>query len=208
MACPSISASRSRPFFSARWQRNGFRNLAPAEIALSPSATVLEGPNGQGKTNFLEACYLLCTLRPLRAQKLAELVRFGAESATSHRRDSRCGAASGRSKSRSAQGRRSARLDGKPLRDPDELFNELAVVAFTPGTIFRWCARGRTGGGGCSIERCAEPASCAARRCPRLSARASRAAMSCSGKARPMRCGEAFDEPLASWPARESGCGA
>jgi len=31
-----------------------------------------------------------------------------------------------------AQGRRMARLDGKPLRDPDELFRELAVVAFTP----------------------------------------------------------------------------
>jgi len=46
-------------------------------VQLSPRTTVLFGQNGQGKTNFLEACYLLCTLRPLRAQKLAELVRLG-----------------------------------------------------------------------------------------------------------------------------------
>src|SRR5207237_9884421 len=32
-------------------------------------------------------------------------------------------------------GRRAARVDGKPVRDPDELFGGLAVVAFTPDDL-------------------------------------------------------------------------
>ena len=54
-----------------------FRNLHDQRTSLDPQATVLFGQNGQGKTNFLEACYLLCTLRPLRAQRLTELARLG-----------------------------------------------------------------------------------------------------------------------------------
>ena len=65
-----------------RVETTDFRNLARQTVELSPRTTVLFGANGQGKTNFLEACYLLCTLRPLRAQRLSELVRFGAAQAT------------------------------------------------------------------------------------------------------------------------------
>ena len=54
-----------------------FRNLAEVELAPSPRATVLLGENGQGKTNLLEAVYVLTTLKPLRAVRLAELVRPG-----------------------------------------------------------------------------------------------------------------------------------
>ena len=111
-----------------------FRNLGDAGIALSPRATVLTGENGQGKTNFLEACYLACTLRPLRAQKLAELVRFGSPSAQVAARFLLPGGA--RSvEVEIAEGRRVARLDQKPVRDPDELFGGLAVVAFTPDDL-------------------------------------------------------------------------
>jgi DNA replication and repair protein RecF len=100
---------------------------------------VLFGPNGQGKTNFLEACYLLCTLRPLRAQKLAELVRFDAEEAFVR------GALSADAGEREIDvtirdGSRSARLDGKAVRDPDELFGGIAVVAFTPDDL--WLVKG------------------------------------------------------------------
>ena len=53
------------------------RNLAEVELTLGPRATVVSGENGQGKTNLLEALYFLATLKPLRAARLAELVRFG-----------------------------------------------------------------------------------------------------------------------------------
>src|SRR2546427_339494 len=93
------------------------------------------GPNGQGKTNFLEACYLLSTLRPLRAHKLAELVRIGSEQAACV--SGRFELPGGVRQVEVEIGRegRSARVDGKPVRDPDELFGGLATVAFTPDDL-------------------------------------------------------------------------
>jgi len=112
-----------------------FRNLSEARIELGRRTTVLFGPNGQGKTNFLEACHLLCTLRPLRAQKLAELVRIGSEQSALVR--GRFELSGGVREVEVEVGRegRSARVDGKTVRDPDELFGGLATVAFTPDDL-------------------------------------------------------------------------
>src|SRR5713226_10592370 len=115
-------------------QTRAFRNLADQPVALAPHTTVLFGQNGQGKTNFLEACYLLCTLRPLRAQRLSELVRFGAGQAAVAGRFELPGGVR-QVEVTVADGRRAARVDGKPVRDPDELFGGLAVVAFTPDDL-------------------------------------------------------------------------
>ena len=104
---------------------------------------MLFGPNGQGKTNFLEACYLLCTLRPLRAQRLAELVRFDAEEALARARFA-VDAGERQIEVSIRDGARSARLDGKPVRDPDELFGGIAVVAFTPDDL--WLVKGSPDG--------------------------------------------------------------
>lgn len=60
----------------------GYRNLGP--IALTPHSrfNVLHGDNGQGKTNLLEAVYVLATLRSFRTSRLDELVRFGLDGST------------------------------------------------------------------------------------------------------------------------------
>ena len=111
-----------------------FRNLQDPRVELSPRTTVLFGPNGQGKTNFLEACYLLCTLRPLRAQKLIELVRLGERAALVAGAFEMPGGVREVEVEVSGQGRE-ARLDGKRAADPDELFGGLATVAFTPDDL-------------------------------------------------------------------------
>jgi DNA replication and repair protein RecF len=116
------------------WTRS-FRNLQDPRVQLSPRTTVLFGQNGQGKTNFLEACYLLCTLRPLRAQKLAELVRLGShEQARVTGTFELPGGVREVEVEVGGQGR-AARVDQKPVRDPDELFGGLATVAFTPDDL-------------------------------------------------------------------------
>lgn len=122
------------PLLLLRVETRAFRNLAAQSVPLSAQTTVLSGPNGQGKTNFLEACYLLCTLRPLRAQKLAELVRFGEPEALVRGQFELAGGEREVEVS-VREGRRSARVDGKAVRDPDELFGGLAVVAFTPDDL-------------------------------------------------------------------------
>jgi DNA replication and repair protein RecF len=54
-----------------------YRNLAEAELSLGPGFTVLWGHNGAGKTNVLEAIYLVSTLRSFRTSDLGVLVREG-----------------------------------------------------------------------------------------------------------------------------------
>jgi DNA replication and repair protein RecF len=111
-----------------------FRNLAEVELAPSPRATILVGQNGQGKTNLLEAIYLLATLKPLRAGRLAELVRFGAPA----------GAVAGdfegpgglrRVAVRVEAGGRTATLDGKVQDRLDAYFEGLAAVCFSPDDL-------------------------------------------------------------------------
>src|SRR4051795_8880598 len=62
----------------ARAELRDFRNYERAEVALSPSLTVVSGPNGAGKTNLLEAVYFGCTARSQRTANERELVRRGA----------------------------------------------------------------------------------------------------------------------------------
>lgn len=116
-------------------QVRGFRNLLEQRVALGRHTTVLFGANGQGKTNFLEACYLLCTLRPLRAQKLRELVRIGSEDPALVRGRFELPAGVREVEVEIGKEGRTARVDGKPVRDPDELFGGLATVAFTPDDL-------------------------------------------------------------------------
>ena len=59
-----------------------FRNLERVEISPHPRFNILEGPNGQGKTNQLEAIYLLSTFRSFRDTLLADMIRWGADKAT------------------------------------------------------------------------------------------------------------------------------
>ncbi len=58
-----------------------WRNYAAADLALDPGPTVLIGPNGQGKTNLLEAAGYVATLGSHRVATDAPLVRAGAERA-------------------------------------------------------------------------------------------------------------------------------
>lgn len=52
-----------------------YRNLESATLVFSPGFSVLVGRNGAGKTNIIEALYLLSTLRSFRISSLGPLVR-------------------------------------------------------------------------------------------------------------------------------------
>ena len=55
----------------------GFRNIGHLDLALPSEGAVFLGPNGQGKTNLLEAIYYPVLFRSLRSAKDTELVRQG-----------------------------------------------------------------------------------------------------------------------------------
>ena len=54
-----------------------FRNYARLDVAFSPGFHLLLGNNAQGKTNILEAIYLMSTLRSFRGVGSAQMVRHG-----------------------------------------------------------------------------------------------------------------------------------
>ncbi|MGD9482662.1 DNA replication/repair protein RecF [Streptomyces sp. TRM70308] len=58
-----------------------FRSYPRAEVPLAPGVTAFVGPNGQGKTNLVEAVGYLSTLSSHRVASDAPLVRMGAERA-------------------------------------------------------------------------------------------------------------------------------
>ncbi|MCO4760930.1 MAG: DNA replication/repair protein RecF [Myxococcales bacterium] len=55
---------------------DGFRNLVSVELLPHPRFNIIEGNNGQGKTNLLEAIYLLGGLRSFRTTRLSECIEF------------------------------------------------------------------------------------------------------------------------------------
>ncbi|MBS0604217.1 MAG: DNA replication/repair protein RecF [Verrucomicrobia bacterium] len=54
-----------------------FRNYAQSEVVFSPSVNLIQGENGQGKTNLLEAIHFVSTGRSFRATALSDLIAFG-----------------------------------------------------------------------------------------------------------------------------------
>jgi DNA replication and repair protein RecF len=107
------------------------RNLLPLTLEPRERFNVFIGDNGQGKTNLLEAIFVVATLRSFRTSKLADLVAFGAESA-------KLGARVLKDQLTRvyevelAQGSRKVRLDGKAVRPVARYFGEFNVVVFTP----------------------------------------------------------------------------
>jgi DNA replication and repair protein RecF len=107
-----------------------FRNLAEVLIEPHPRFNVLWGDNGQGKTNVLEAIYLLGTLRSFRAARTEEMVRFGAERATARARVEKLGTQR-LLEVQLSPGHKNARVDGKGARASD-YFGGFNVVLFAP----------------------------------------------------------------------------
>jgi len=54
-----------------------FRNYARLDVDFAPGLHLLLGDNAQGKTNILEAIYLMATLRSFRGVGGAQMIRHG-----------------------------------------------------------------------------------------------------------------------------------
>src|ERR1044071_8840678 len=61
----------------ARLRLRDFRNYARLDVDFAPGFHLLIGGNAQGKTNILEAIYLLATLRSFRGVGSAQMVQHG-----------------------------------------------------------------------------------------------------------------------------------
>ncbi|HKA86285.1 MAG TPA: DNA replication/repair protein RecF [Haliangiales bacterium] len=107
------------------------RNLEPATFVPEARFTVLWGDNGQGKTNFLEAIYLVATLRSFRTTHLPNLVAWGAEEAHVAAEADR-GGLERRYDVILRPGKKQVLLDGKTPQSLGEYFGGMNVVTFAP----------------------------------------------------------------------------
>ncbi len=103
-----------------------FRNYPSLSLALSSGFNVVSGPNAQGKTNLLEALYLVGTTRLLRGQRDAEAVRDGEERAAVEVELAGSGTRLGVTLERGA--RKRARINGLALPRAADLIGRLPVV--------------------------------------------------------------------------------
>src|ERR1700722_10791069 len=111
-----------------------FRNLSSVDVELGPRFNVLSGDNGQGKTNLLEAVYLLATSRSFRTAKLGELVESGGETASIRARV-REGAEEREQSVGVRAGLRAVRIDGKRPPGLAAYAVRTPTVVFHPGIV-------------------------------------------------------------------------
>ena len=118
--------------YVAQLSLHDFRSYEQIDLALEPGGNVFVGPNGQGKTNLIEAIDYLSTLGSHRVATDAPLVRAGANRAVVRadvRRD-------GRSALLEVEivpgGSNRARVNKSPLPRARELVGLLRTVVFSP----------------------------------------------------------------------------
>ena len=61
---------------------NNVRKIAAADLCFSPQVNLVVGPNGSGKTSFLESLFLLSGGRSFRTSRARDIIRHGEDSLT------------------------------------------------------------------------------------------------------------------------------
>ena len=65
--------------YISRLRLDNFRNYKDLSLNIPEKGALFTGPNGSGKTNLLEAVFLLCTARSQRGSPRGDLIRFSSD---------------------------------------------------------------------------------------------------------------------------------
>jgi DNA replication and repair protein RecF len=108
-----------------------FRNLSAGEVMLEAPEVFLVGENGQGKTNFLEAVYLLAYGGSFRAAADQRMIRHQEEEALVRGRFGFEGVDREVAVRLQQQGGKEIRVDGKAVRDRLQLIENIPCILFS-----------------------------------------------------------------------------
>ena len=109
-----------------------FRSYPTVALDLRPGPTAIVGPNGQGKTNLVEAIGYVATLASHRVAQDAPLVRAGAERAVVRAAVARAGRSTLVELEISPGRANRARLNSSPLPRARDVLGALRTVLFAP----------------------------------------------------------------------------
>jgi DNA replication and repair protein RecF len=108
-----------------------YRNLAESNLAWNEHFNVIHGNNAQGKTNLLEAIYLLGHLKSFRGARGQELINHEVEMAWIGADVSK-GGVNNRLEIGLQKNGRNPRVDGKTVQKLSQFLGYLRTVLFTP----------------------------------------------------------------------------
>ena len=111
-----------------------FRNLTDTEVFLLEKDIYLVGENGQGKTNFLEALYLLSIGSSFRVKNENVLVKYGCSDMSVKGIYNKDGYSS-EIQLKIQQGKKTIHVDNKRLTDRKQLLRDFPCIAFTHDDI-------------------------------------------------------------------------
>ncbi len=111
-----------------------FRNLHGVELEPGLRFNIVCGPNGQGKTNLLEAIYLLSALKSFRRHNNGDLIRSGQRQAVVEGRIERAGVERVARVGISPQGKR-VTLNGAAVQKLSNFFGSLNAIVFAPDDL-------------------------------------------------------------------------
>ncbi|HSH68740.1 MAG TPA: DNA replication/repair protein RecF [Deferrisomatales bacterium] len=108
-----------------------FRNVRDARVEPGPDVCVLYGANAQGKTNFLEALYVLSNLQSFRTHRLRDLLPLDGAASQIEGEVESCLGSTRLELLLETKGRQ-PRINGKPPKTTSEYLAELPTVVFSP----------------------------------------------------------------------------
>jgi DNA replication and repair protein RecF len=109
-----------------------FRSYTDVDVPLKPGVTIFSGPNGEGKTNLVEAVGYAATLASHRAAQDAPLIRRGAEQAIIRAAVSTSANDALVEIELNAGRANRVRLNRTPLSKPRDVLGVLRTVLFAP----------------------------------------------------------------------------
>ncbi|MCB0346481.1 MAG: AAA family ATPase, partial [Bdellovibrionales bacterium] len=115
----------------------GFRNLHRVEAVFPSRVTYIVGPNGQGKTNLLEAVYLLSQAKSFRHSSTHDLLPWNAESSAPCSVEASLQTDDGR-KTVSFEledGRRKVYVNGNRVSKASAFYGQFRAVVFSPDDV-------------------------------------------------------------------------
>ena len=117
-----------------RLQIEQFRGFERVELSLDPGLNLFTGGNGAGKTSILEAVYLLAYGRSFRGAVRDGLIRRGQLSLRVFAEIRTAGGSVRRLGLERGVREGHARIDGETVSGYSELYRQIAVVCFEPGS--------------------------------------------------------------------------
>lgn len=109
-----------------------FRNYSSFEFEPDPGLTLIVGPNGQGKTNLVEAIYFLCLGRSFRERSDRRLIMFGERTARLEGRFKRAAENSAIRMVIDREAGKKVVIDEVEVERLRDLVGQVPVVGFTP----------------------------------------------------------------------------